>query len=183
MLHKNVYHRMPRKCALSIIMLSAFLSACTSTHQSAVVSDLNQPEKQVQRMNASCIEQVNAQQQQLETANEAQYLSLANTALHCIDNIAFSPSHPDSRLAMQFNALAFNNFVKAGDMQEAQLSLSSFRKRFPQQDLMFADYTSFVDTATVLVNHSSLSRHQLTVLNINEQLRDEIIRQRHWSMQ
>jgi len=134
-------------------------------------------------MNSACIEQVNTQQLKLDVASQAQYLSLANTAMHCIDNIAFSPSHPDSKVAMQFNALAFINYVKAGDMQQAQTSFAAFRQRFPQQDLIFDDFSSFVDTATVLVNHDNLSRHQLMVLNINEHLRSEIIRQRKWSMQ
>lgn len=134
------------------------------------------------RIDTACATQVNQQQSALKKAQASQYLSLANTASHCIKDIPFSPKHPDVQTAMQFNALAFVNFVKAGDMQAASQSLRSFRQSFPQQDLFFDDYSSFVDTATALVKQHTLSQQQADLLNINPMLRAEMRRQRDWAL-
>lgn len=171
------------KRVLALVSASVFFSACTSTSAPAEVSDLNNPYLNIQRMDERCVQQITEQQQALALASTAQYLSLANSAMHCTDGIVFTPSHPDTQTAMQFSALAFNNYLKAGDMEQAQNTLQVFRQRFPQQDLLFSDYTSFVDTATVLLSHNQLSAHQLKVLNISEKLRSEMLRQRKWSMQ
>ena len=171
------------KRVLAVVSTSVFFSACTSTSAPAEVTDLNNPYVNVQRMDERCVQQIMEQQQVLALASTAQYLSLADSAMHCAEGIVFTPSHPDTQTAMQFSALAFNNYLKAGDIKQAQSTLQAFRQRFPQQDLFFTDYTSFVDTATVLVSHDQLSAHQLEVLNISDKLRSELLRQRKWLMQ
>lgn len=149
---------------------------------SAPVTNIISPMPSIERMDVVCVEQVNNLHTRLEIASSAQYLTLANAAEHCIENLSFSPQHPDLQTAMQFNALAFTNYLKAGDIQQAVNSLAQFRRAFPQQDLLFDDYTSFVDTATALTKQHELSAYQLTTLNINPQLRAELKRTRNWSM-
>jgi hypothetical protein len=46
--------------------------------------------------------------------------------------------------------------------------------------LYFADYSSFFDTATALLEQQTLSRHQLAALNISADLRTEIERHQYW---
>lgn len=164
--------------SITIIGAISLLSACMGTQVAPVVS----LENNFVRIDHNCIVQVNEQQQALEIAQASQYLSLANTASFCIKDIAFSPQHPDVQTAMQFNALAFVNFVKAGDMQAASSSLIAFRQNFPQQDLFFDDYSSFVDTATTLVKQHTLSQQQVDLMNINQALRTEIRRQHDWAL-
>jgi hypothetical protein len=135
-----------------------------------------------QRMDFKCVEQVQSQQSGIKTPTISQFIALANTAQHCVGGIQFSPQHPDLKTAMQFSALAFVSFVQAGDMQSASTALSDFRATFPQQDLFFDDFTSFVDTATVLIKQTDISPHQLASLNINPTLRAEINRHRQWSL-
>lgn len=166
---------------LTLIMVSILTSACTST-QSQLTNQLNTTPV-FERMNEQCIESVIHQQSMLENANPAQYLSLANTAEHCVGNIAFSPQHPDTQIAMKFSALAIMNLIKAGDIEAASNGLAKFRAIFPQQDLLFDDYSSFVDTATALLKQQDLSSHQLALLNINPKLRGELTRKRQWSLQ
>ena len=162
------------------------LSACNITSPAEVhaldTSRQSANSSADQRMNVDCIKQVNTQQNKLVSPSLSQSLSLANTALHCVGDIQYSPAHPDTTLAMQFTALAFVHFVKAGDMKLASDTLIQFRNTFPQQDLLFNDFTSFVDTATVLIKANDISTFQLTSLNINPALRAEIQRQRQWSL-
>lgn len=169
------------KAITLLILSSIFLTGCNST--SASNTEVKPILPSFERLDPKCVAQVKAQQAHLDTASTGQYLSLANSAQHCIDGQVFSSQHPDLRTAMQFSALAFTNFVKAGDMQSASLTLDRFRKTFGQQDLLFDDFTSFVDTATVLTRQHELSAYELTTLNINPQLRAEIKRARNWSLQ
>ena len=165
-----------------LLFLAMSLSACnlTDTKQSQHVADLNQG--QFVRIEPACIQQVERQKATLTTATASQYKMMANTAENCISNIAFSPKHPDIELAMQFSALAFVNNIKAGDITSATQSLSLFRQRFPQQDLIFEDFTSFVDTASVLVSGEAISQQDLAMMNINANLRAELERKRIWTL-
>jgi hypothetical protein len=92
----------------------------------------------VERMSTQCITQVQTQQNTMNAPSLSQSVSLANAAQHCVSDIQYSPKHPDIKTAMQFSALAFVNYVKAGDMQAAANSLAKFTTAFPQQDLLFA---------------------------------------------
>lgn len=114
------------------------------------------------------------------SAGAAQQIALAKAATRCFENKIFYPQHPDNQTAMQLNALAVVNFIKAGESEMAEHSLDNFRRQFPQQDLLFADYTSFVDTAIALLEYNDLSAHQLQTLNINRALRNELKRQQYW---
>ncbi|MFT4653997.1 MAG: hypothetical protein ACJA0G_000969 [Kangiellaceae bacterium] len=166
----------------TILLLIAFLSACNMTSTPASTITVDTSIITVERMSTQCITQVQTQQNAMNAPSLSQSVSLANAAQHCVSDIQYSPKHPDIKTAMQFSALAFVNYVKAGDMQAAANSLAKFTTAFPQQDLLFADYTSFVDTATVLIKQSEVSPYQLTSLNINQTLRAEITRQRKWSL-
>ena len=163
------------------VLAVLLLSGCNMTAQPEVIT-VDTSLAVFERMNIQCIDQVHAQQAMPKHNALSQYLSLANTAQYCVGDIQFSPNHPDIETAMQFSALAVVNFVKAGDIQAASKALTQFRVKFPQQDLLFNDYTSFVDTATVLVKQDEITPHQLTYLNINPTLRAEITRQRRWSL-
>lgn len=163
--------------ALSLVGLSA--CGMTQYTQTANVDTL---QTNYHRIDLSCAAQVSEQQAAFAHATPSQYLALANTASFCIDGIAFSPKHPDAQLAMQFRALSFFNYMKAGDMKAASGSLQAFRRDFPQQDLYFEDYSSFVDTATALVKQHSLNSQSVKLLNINPDLQAELRRQRTWAL-
>lgn len=179
-LNKAQYYLVNKILSISFLAI-LLLSGCNMTEQADVIAVAdNLPV--FERMNTKCIDQVQSQQSATNQTDLSQYLALANTAQYCVGDIQYSPQHPDVETAMQFSALAVVNFVKAGDIQAASLALSQFRAKFPQQDLLFGDYTSFVDTATVLVKQEEITAHQLTYLNINPTLRAEITRQRKWSL-
>ena len=175
-----------------ILLGIVLLSACSSTQPSNKHDEFSANVDVFDRIDSSCVNQLMHQQglsnqNQQETRESAsftqsQYIALANTARFCIQDLEFSPKHPDLQTAMQLSALAFSNYLNAGDMRQASETLSDFRKQFPQQDLYFSDFTSFVDTATALVKQSKMGRAELNMLNINQSLRDELNRQQRWAL-
>jgi hypothetical protein len=175
--------------SLALSGLLLLLTGCNSTLHKATVESVQTSltaNKQavapsIDRLDADCHLQVLQRENNVgASADIGQQVALANAAERCIENKSFFPQHPDNQIAMQLNALAVVNFIKAGETQMAEHSLAEFRAQFPQQDLLFADYTSFVDTATALLQHDELSAHQLQVLNINKALRNELKRQEYW---
>ncbi|GAC29375.1 hypothetical protein [Brumicola pallidula] len=175
--------------SLALSSLLLLLTGCNSVlHKSTVESQdsrLNSTNRSIapsiDRLDAGCHAQVLQRENSVGAAADiGQQIALANSATRCIENKSFFPQHPDNQIAMQLNALAVVNFIKAGESKLAEHSLAEFRSQFPQQDLLFADYTSFVDTAVALLQHDELSAHQFQVLNINTALRNELKRQEYW---
>lgn len=166
-----------------LFMMAAWfiLSGCNSTVVTAPASVENAVALG-QSLNNQCVSQVLERESAIrESSSAAQFVSLAKQANRCLDGIRFYAQHPDNQIAMRLNALAVVNFVKGGDLVSAKSSLSDFTQRFVKQDLVFDDYTSFLDTATALLE-PNLSARQLAMLNINPTLRSELNRQRTWSL-
>lgn len=165
-----------------LVCFIAVLGGCYSSTQS-VPAEIVVSNASFERLDSTCVEQVLALQQGIDSPSVSQHLSLANSAQHCLQGVQFSSKHPDLQTAMQFNALAVVNYVNAGDIQAAQQALDAFHHRFPQQDLLLGDFSSFVDTATALLRQHELTAFDLTMLNIAPSLRDEINRTRKWTLQ
>ncbi|MFQ3207313.1 MAG: hypothetical protein ACI9IT_001468 [Glaciecola sp.] len=174
---------------LALSCLFLLLTGCNSTldkatiesAQTSLTTNKQAAAPSIDRIHADCHSQVLQRESRVgASADIGQQIALANAAERCIENKSFYPQHPDNQMAMQLNALAVVNFIKAGETQMAEHSLAEFRAQFPQQDLLFTDYTSFVDTAIALLQHDTLSAHQLQVLNINTALRNELKRQEYW---
>lgn len=165
---------------MSVILAAAFISACSSTQ-------INEPSMQVsnsdnyQSIDDSCeqhaIEMDSFAQQ---SGQAAQYLASAKAMLRCVDGIPFPEGHPDSDKALRLMALSVLNLVKGGDIDAAHIALKKAQLKFPNKDLYFADYSSFFDTVTALLEQQKLSRHQLAALNISSGLRTEIERHQYW---
>ncbi|MFQ3249523.1 MAG: hypothetical protein ACI9O6_001331 [Glaciecola sp.] len=174
-----------RKVAIAstVLMLAACNITESNTNEMAAVPIAKAEIERISidRLDSNCYSQVVQRKNSIgSSADAAQQLALAKAATRCIENKSFYPQHPDSQNAMQLSALAVVNYIKAGETQLAEQSLTGFRKQFPKQDLLFADYTSFVDTAVALLKFQTLSAHELQTLNINSSLRTELKRQQYW---
>jgi hypothetical protein len=82
---------------------------------------------------------------------------------------------------MQAKALAVQNYIKGGDIQNARLALMDFEASFDGADLIFADGSSFTDTMHVLL-HSFEDRvgYKLASLNARRKVKDEVRRAWYW---
>ncbi|MDU0356409.1 hypothetical protein RS130_23175 [Paraglaciecola aquimarina] len=170
--------------ALLSLVLAVAISACSSTQSSTpLVPASNQAYdyEPYQYIDVSCKEQaIDMDNFAQRSGQTAQYLASAKAMLRCVDGIQFSKRHPDADQALRLMALSVMNFIKGGDIDAANIALSKARNKFPDKDLYFADYSSFFDTATALLNQQNLSPHQLTALNIPANLRTEIERNQYW---
>ena len=110
----------------------------------------------------------------------AQYLSSANTLNQCLLEVdGFTHVVPlDER--MQVHALTVLNYLKGGDIKQAKLQLDAFELAYPNSDLLFSDYTSFIDSMRVVLSHQGSVLSRSSSLNINDALQSHVNRQRYW---
>lgn len=165
---------------LSVLVSSLAISACSSTEANNL-QPMPMNAHAVERLDQACVAQVHAQQQANSGRHAGVHISLARLAQRCISDINFSPAHPDNQTAMQLNAVSVMNYLKAGELESARNELKAFKQRFPQQDLLMHDHSSFIDNATLLLHQSSLSERQSSMLNVSARIRNELARHQYWS--
>jgi hypothetical protein len=178
------------KTALALL-LALTLSACSSTAeqtlakttaQAIAVSDKHALQT---KTDTSCQDHAKEIANHAESvASTAQYLAAAKAMNNCISTAlqqrAYNNGPAQQETIMKMMAVATLNFIKAGDVITAAREVDRFKRVYPQQDLYFADYTSFLDTATALLSTESLGASQISSLNISRVLRDEIERKHYW---
>lgn len=117
-------------------------------------------------------------------ASTAQYLAAAKAMNNCVtsalQNRSYKHNPEHKPVIMKMMAITALNFIKSGDVDTASREVERFKRVYPRQDLYFADYTSFLDTATALLSLEPLSASQVTSLNISRVLRNEIERKHYW---
>jgi TolA-binding protein len=85
---------------------------------------------------------------------------------------------------MHAYALSIQNYLKAGDVEKARQSFRKFNAQFPEQDLYFADGTSYKETFRALLGPVSASEYgRYSLLNANPALKAEMRRVNHWKQQ
>ena len=110
---------------------------------------------------------------------QAQYFTSARTLNDCLAEVDAATT--DQQALMQMRGLVILNFVKAGQLARARQALQAFQTDFDGQDLYFADYSSFVDTFSLLLGERHLSTDSALTLNVNKKLVAELRRQHYWS--
>ncbi len=82
---------------------------------------------------------------------------------------------------MRAYALSIQNYFKAGDMDRARGNLARFRQAFPENDLYYADGSSFTATMEVLLGQRETDGPEAyAMLNVNDGLKDEVRRIGYW---
>ncbi len=162
------------KLGLVSLGLLVALTGCKSNGSSA-----EDPLANVKRIDYSCQQNVTRMDASLaNTAQPAQYATMAKMLEQCWQGVPLSNYHPDAQLGMQLMASSFLYAIQAGDSEKALNVLTQFETSFNGADLYFADYTSFIDTANALLGMAQPSN--LSNLNINADLRQELERQSYW---
>lgn len=82
---------------------------------------------------------------------------------------------------MRAFAVSIQNHFKGGDVGKAAAGLEKFKKAFGDNDLYFADGSSFVESMEVLVGMQDRSKiGSYSTHNVNVALLEEMQRLRHW---
>ena len=120
-----------------------------------------------------------------EKKSSAQYAASAKTLDQCLTDIdEYRDVVPVASIEsieqrMQVHALTVLNYFKAGDIKHAKLQLRAFELSYPGRDLYFSDYTSFIDSLSLLLGIDTVEGRR-KVFNVNPTLASEVSRYRYW---
>ncbi|KXI28226.1 hypothetical protein [Paraglaciecola hydrolytica] len=168
---------------LTALALLTTLGACSSTPSHVLSSPapiVNTAPAEV--IDQDCLLQASQMAHSAETSGAtAQYVTAARYMQSCMQQPLPAPLDKNqSQAVMQLMANITLNFIQGGDIAAAQQQLRHFDRKFANQDLYLPDFTSFRDTASALLQGTSMSKHQLANLNISRELRNELERQQYW---
>ena len=161
------------------LLACAALSGCSQPTQPQGEADATtraaQLQMQARQAFAECQDQAltldrSARQQQ----SVAQYALAANQMLGCVNQASSDVSQSS---LMRLHALAIVDYLKAGEVQQAQQHLVAFTQSYPDQDLYFNDAYSFVDTMSLLLQASSV---QPSLSNARKETLRELQRRDYW---
>ncbi len=169
------------------LLLAITLSACSTTakqtnEQPIVKHTTNKPQAAT---GTRCRDHARSIAKHAESvASTAQYLAAAKAMNNCVStalqNRPYNNNQTQQETIMKMMAVATLNFIKAGDVTTATREVERFKRVYPNQDLYFKDYTSFLDTSTALLSTEPLGAAQISSLNISRVLRNEIERKHYW---
>ncbi len=110
--------------------------------------------------------------------NAALYHAAAESLTYCAANADVNADQLD---VMQSLALAIMNYFKAGDVASAQSVLGEFKQTYPGQDLFFADGSSFIDSAALLLGElPEQAAGRGSLVNAKADLKSEFRRLQYW---
>lgn len=116
-----------------------------------------------------------------EQATAGRSSALYHAAAEQLSHCAESAGPGADEVVMQTQALAVINYFMAGDVDAASRTLNTFRERYRGKDLYFADGTSFIDTASLLLaEHDDRAASKGSLVNANHVLKSELRRVQFW---
>jgi hypothetical protein len=115
------------------------------------------------------------------TRSPAQYLASARLLERCEQDLGPHADRSMDERRMRAYALSVQNYLKGGDVARARHNLDQLRASFPKRDLFYPDGSSFMDSMSVLLGQVDVERAgHLTIYNIPDDLRSELMRARYW---
>ena len=113
--------------------------------------------------------------------NKSLYHKSAQILIKC-KNIIDSKDHfVSTENEMKNFALGIQNYIKAGNLNDARKNLKLFKNTF-DKDLMYPDGSSFVSNMELLVNYKETKGDlSLAMINANTKLKNELKRSWYWS--
>lgn len=114
-------------------------------------------------------------------ASAGGYLSSARLLEKCESRLGSNSGDVEDQERMQGYALSIQNYLKAGDLDQARANMGRFKQTFPDQDLYYPDGSSFIETMEVLMGQASSTDYGVfSVLNVSGDIKSEMSRQNYW---
>lgn len=140
--------------------------------------------EQIQAINAfeACRDEgLTLDSQARSRASAGAFLNSARVLDGCGDGLGSAASSVSIAERMRVDALVVLNYFKGGDVEQARRSFEAFKASYPDNDLYFADGSSFTATAEVLLGRTDpISFGQFAALNVNKTVKAEMRRLNHW---
>jgi len=173
----------PRVGAVALALFS--LAGCvtdgaTTSYEGIGFREARFSEISAMRTYRSCRDEAVALDEQARAdGSRGRYLASAQLLEKCESELGAEGRGVAVDERMRAYALSVQNYFKAGDMDKARANLGRFRQAFPENDLYYADGSSFTETMELLLGQRDL-KGSFAMLNVNDEVKDEVLRIDYW---
>ncbi|MDX1400624.1 MAG: hypothetical protein R3245_01770 [Kiloniellales bacterium] len=185
-------HR-PKSCSrlkgLSVVVFisGALLAGCSMNRATQDTSGIGFREARYADVSAmrdfrSCQDEaIELDRQARSSGDSARYLASARLLERCEAELGPDVAGISKEERMRGYGLTILNYLKGGDAASARRNLERYRQAFPDNDLYYADGSSFRETMeTVLGQRDDKEYGQFALLNVSAELKDEMRRMTYW---
>lgn len=181
--NKTVRRLAPRAGAVALALFG--LAACVTNGATTAYEGIGFREARFNEVSAmrtyrACRDEAVALDEQARASgSKGRYLASAQLLEKCESELGAEGRGVAVDERMRAYALSVQNYFKAGDMDKARANLGSFRRAFPENELYYADGSSFTETMELLLGQRDL-KGGFAMLNVNDELKDEVLRIDYW---
>ncbi len=173
--------------ALAVVLAAVALSACTTGTQ-AVPEGIGFREARFQdiaaiRQYRTCRDEaVELDRQARQSASPARYLASARLLEKCEAELGSGAAGLAPEERMRAYALGIQDHFKGGDVVRARANLEAMKAAFPNQDLYYADGSSFVESMELLLGlRDRTALGEFSTVNASGEVKSELRRIRYWT--
>jgi len=117
----------------------------------------------------------------LASGSAGTYFASAQVLDRCEANLGPSTDGVSKDERMRTYALSVQNYLKGGDVAKARGNFDRFRAAFPNNDLYYADGSSFISTMEALLGRTEpWTFGEFANLNVNDSVKSEMRRVHYW---
>ena len=167
--------------------VALLLGACSLIGNNEPLNDVSFRESRFEQMQSirafeACRDEgLTLDSQARSRASAGAFLNSARVLDGCGANLGTAASAVPKSERMRVHALATLNYFKGGDVEQARRSFEGFKATYPDNDLYFADGSSYTETTEVLLGRTDpISFGQFAALNVNKRVKSEMRRLNHW---
>ena len=171
----------------AVLALAAVLGACQTIPTGRALEGIGFRQERFQEFAAmetyrACVKDAF----KLDTEARAQgnpggYLASARLIEKCEAELGPEAATVAQEERMRAYALSVLDYLKGGDVQSSRANLETFKRTFAGHDLYLANGASFIDTMELLTGGKSVpSPYEVSLLNVNRDVRAELQRVRFW---
>ena len=167
--------------------VALLLGACSLIGNNEPLNDVSFRESRFEQMQSikafeACRDEgLTLDSQARSRASAGAFLNSARVLDGCGANLGTAASALPMSERMRVHALATLNYFKGGDVEQARRSFEGFKAAYPDNDLYFADGSSYTETTEVLLGRTDpISFGQFAALNVNKRVKSEMRRLNHW---
>jgi len=171
----------------TVLALTVFLGACQTILTGGAMEGIGFRQERFQEIAAmqtyrACFDDaVKLDTEARAQGNPGGYIASARLIEKCEAELGPEAATVAQEERMRAYALSVLNYLKAGDMQSSRANLETFKRTFAGHDLYLANGASFTDTMELLSGGKSVpSPYEVSLLNVNRDVKAELQRVRFW---
>ena len=171
----------------AVLALTAFLGACQTLTTGSAMEGIGFRQERFQEISAmqtyrACVDDaVKLDAEARAQGNPGGYIASARLIEKCEAELGPEAATVAQEERMRAYALSVLNYLKAGDVQSSRANLETFKRTFAGYDLYLANGASFTDTMELLTGGKSVpSPYEVSLLNVNRDVKAELQRVRFW---